>query len=89
MDREFRSFAYFRERVHNQLREARKVKLYRETCSIQLQFQSLAGNSRDGTVMGGREEVSLQMPLPNCSDAGFMHVLCCHVTLHQSPCASV
>ena len=30
-----------------------------EPCSIQPQSQSLAGDSRDGTVVGGGEDVSL------------------------------
>ena len=32
--------------------EVRKVKLYREPCSIQPQSQSFAGDPRDGTVVG-------------------------------------
>ena len=35
--------------------EVRKVKLYREPCSTQLQPQSLAGDPRDGTVVGGQK----------------------------------
>ena len=34
--------------------EVRKVKLYGEPCSSQPQSQSSAGNSRDGTVVGGQ-----------------------------------
>ena len=34
--------------------EARKVKLYGESCSTQPQPQSLAGDPRDGTVVGGQ-----------------------------------
>ena len=37
--------------------EVRKVKLYGEPCSTQ--SQSSAGDPRDGTVVGGREMVSL------------------------------
>ena len=36
--------------------EVRKVKLYGEPCSTQLQSQSSAGNPRDGTVVGGAEK---------------------------------
>ena len=34
--------------------EVRKVKLYGEPCSTQPQSQSLAGDPRDGTVVGGQ-----------------------------------
>ena len=34
--------------------EVRKVKLYGEPCSTQLQSQSSAGDPRDGTVVGGQ-----------------------------------
>ena len=34
--------------------EVRKVKLYGEPCSTQLQSQSSSGVSRDGTVVGGQ-----------------------------------
>ena len=34
--------------------EVRKVKLYGEPCSTQLQSQSPAGDLRDGTVVGGQ-----------------------------------
>ena len=34
--------------------EVRKVKLYEESCSTQLQSQFSAGDSRDGTVVGGQ-----------------------------------
>ena len=34
--------------------KVRKVKLYGEPCSTQLQSQSSAGNPRDGTVIGGQ-----------------------------------
>jgi len=34
--------------------EVRKVKLYGELCSTQPQFQSSAGDLRDGTVVGGQ-----------------------------------
>ena len=34
--------------------EVRKAKLYGEPCSTQLQSQSLAGDPRDGTVVGGQ-----------------------------------
>ena len=34
--------------------EVRKVKLYGEPCSAQPQFQSSAGDPRDGTVVGGQ-----------------------------------
>ena len=36
--------------------EVRKVKLYREPCSIQPQSQSSAGDPRDGTVVLGAEK---------------------------------
>ena len=34
--------------------EVRKVELYGEPCSTQPQSQSLAGDPRDGTVVGGQ-----------------------------------
>ena len=34
--------------------EARKVNLYEEPCSTQLQSQSSVGDSKDGTVVGGQ-----------------------------------
>ena len=34
--------------------EIRKVKLYGEPCSTQLQSQASAGDLRDGTVVGGQ-----------------------------------
>ena len=39
--------------------EVRKIKLYGEPCSTQPQSQSSAGDPKDGTVVGGTEEVSL------------------------------
>ena len=36
------------------VREVRKVTLYGEPCSTQPQSQSLAGDPRDGTVVGGQ-----------------------------------
>ena len=35
--------------------EVKKVKLYGEPCSTQLQFQSSAGDPRDGAVVGGQK----------------------------------
>ena len=55
MDRGFRCSACFSGGVYIiDLWEVRKVKVYREPCSIQPQSQSLAWDPRDGTVVRGQ-----------------------------------